>query len=183
MKRELAVVGLFAIVFCTLLFGFGYSQSTLPLDEQFTLIYQDQPQANVFYKDFYVDLTTGDRISISISVTGAPIEFDIEDSARQFLLTKEDTNSVNEEWTATKNDTFDFYFHHRGGALAADSQVHFTAQKVAEGQGGGGGFDPTPIVVVVMVLLAVLISAFFIVRLRKQPPPPPPAEGQPPPPP
>jgi hypothetical protein len=97
-------------------------------------------------------------------------------------LTKEDTDSVNEQWTAPKNDTYDFYFLHRG-SLTPDSQVHFTVQKVSEGQDGGGGFDPTPIVVVVVVLLVVLFSAFFIVRLRKQPPPPPPEEGQPPPPP
>jgi hypothetical protein len=60
MKRELAVASLFTIVFCTLLFGFGYSQSTLPLDEHFTLVYQYEPKANAAYKDFYVSLVTGD---------------------------------------------------------------------------------------------------------------------------
>jgi len=181
MRLGLAVAGLFAIALCTLLFGFGYSQDALPLDEQFTLIYQDYPQANVAYRDFYVYLAGGDRISISISVTGQPIEFDIIDSAGQFILTKDNTDSVNEEWTAPKSDTFDFYFLHRGGALTGDSQVHFSAHRAGEGQ-TGGGFDPLPIIVVVIVLLVVTVSVFLVVRIRHAPPLPPPEEPPPPPP-
>jgi hypothetical protein len=163
----------FTIVFCALLFGLGFSQNTLPLDEHFTLSYQDYPQPNVAYKEIYANLASGDRISINITVTGQPLEFDIIGSGNEYLLTKNDVDSVNEEWTAPRNDTYNLYFLHKGGSLTGNSQVHFTAQKLGEGQ-GGGGFDPTPIVIIVIILLVVLVSVFFIFRLRKQPPPPPP---------
>jgi len=152
--------------------------NTTLVDQQFTItagsIYDD-------YKDLYANLTSGDRVSISVSVTGSPIRFAIYSSAdlSSSLLDRQNVTSVSEEWTAPHDGNFDFYFK----ILEGTAQVHFTLQKLGA---GGGGFDPLPIVVIVMAILAVLVSVFLIVRMRRQhdlPPPPPDAEGTPPPPP
>ena len=161
--------------------GGGQPQTgnTTLVNEQFTMtavsMYND-------YKDFYANLTSGDRVSISVSVDGSPIRFAIFNSAdiSSSLLDKQNVSSVNEEWTAPRDGNFDFYFKIFDGT----AQVHFTLQKLGTGQGGGGGFDPTPLAVVVVVLVIVLLVALLIVRMRKQPSPiPPPPEQAPPPPP
>jgi hypothetical protein len=151
------------------------SGNTTLVDQQFTInagsIYDN-------YNDLYANLTSGDRVSISVSVDGSPIRFAIFSSAdlSSSLLDRQNVTSVSEEWTAPHDGEFDFYFK----ILAGIAQVHFTLQKLGS---GGGGFDPLPIVVVVMVLVAVLVSVFIIVRMRRQPPLPPPPAGEPPPPP
>lgn len=149
--------------------------NTTLVDRQFTItagsIYDD-------YTDLYANLTSGDKVSISISVDGSPIRFAIYSGAdlSSSLLDRRNVTSVNEEWTAPHDGNFDFYFK----ILEGTAQVHFTLQKLGS---GGGGFDALPIVVVVIVILVVLFSVFLIVRMRKQPPlPPPPAEEPPPPP-
>jgi len=150
--------------------------NTTLVDQQFTMtagsIYDD-------YRDLYANLTSGDRVSISVSVNGSPIRFAIYSSAdlSSSLLDRQNVTSVSEEWTASHDGNFDFYFK----IFEGTAQVHFALQKLGA---GGGGFDPLPIVVVVMVVLVVLVSAFLIVRMRRQPglPPPPVAEEPPPPP-
>jgi hypothetical protein len=150
----------------------------IPLDLRFSM---DSRYYDYSYRDFYANLTSGDRISINIAVNGDRIVFQVYNSSETSggrLLDKQNVTSVNEEWTAPYSDRFDFYFEINEG----DAQIHFTAQKVTEdGEpvDGGGGLDPLPIVVVVVVLLVVFISAFLIIRVRKQskasvPPPPPP---------
>jgi hypothetical protein len=148
--------------------------NTTLVDQQFTIIagsiYDD-------YKDLYANLTSGDRVSLSITVNGNPIRFAIYSSAdlSSSWLDRQNVTSVSEEWTAPHDGNFDFYFKIREGT----AQVHFTLQKLGS---GGGGLDPLPIVVVVLVALAVLVSVFLIVRMRRQPPLPPPPEIPPPPP-
>jgi hypothetical protein len=153
------------------------SGNTTLVDQQFTMtavsIYDD-------YKDFYANLTSGDRVSISVSVNGSSVRFAIYSSAdlSSSLLDRQNVTSVSEEWTAPHDGNFDFYFK----IFEGTAQVHFTLQKLGT---GGGGLDPLPIVVVVMVVLVVLVSVFLIFRMRRQSglPPPPGAEEPPPPPP
>jgi hypothetical protein len=145
-------------------------------DEQFSLnkaVYEES------FKWFFANLSSGDRVSISASVDGNPVRFLIRsgEARNEKLLTRENVNTVSEDWTAPYDDEFQFYFEINEGT----AQVHFTLQKVGA---GAAAFDPLPtVVVVVIVLLVWFISVLLIVRMRKQPPLPPPAEEPPPPPP
>jgi hypothetical protein len=141
------------------------SNATL-VDEQFTLRSEGYFDS---FTDFYVDLTHGDRISLSVSTNGSKISFGIynsNDTEGGLLLERLNITSLNEQWSPPYNDTFDFYFM----ILEGTAQVHFTVQKIAP----GGGFDPLLVAVAVVVILVALIAVFLVVRMRKQPPPPPP---------
>jgi hypothetical protein len=141
------------------------SNATL-VDEQFTLRSEGYFDS---FTDFYVDLTHGDRISLSVSTNGSKVSFGIynsNDTEGGLLLERLNITSLNERWSPPYNDTFDFYFM----ILEGTAQVHFTVQKVA----AGGGFDPLLVAVAVVVILVALIAVFLVVRMRKQPPPPPP---------
>jgi hypothetical protein len=141
------------------------SNATL-VDEQFTLRSEGYFGS---FTDFYVDLTHGDRISLSVSTNGSKVSFGIynsNDTEAGLLLERLNITSLNDQWSAPYNDTFDFYFYILEGTV----QVHFTMQKVA----AGGGLDPMLVAVAVVVILVALIAVFLVVRMRKQPPPPPP---------
>jgi hypothetical protein len=166
------------------------------LNEQFTLDSSD-PQNNSALRVYKIELKSGDKIGITLNVSGqGSVDLDIYNSSSQNLLDKVfQTQGFQGQWIVPYDDTFDFDVAVLllGQPISVTVTITLTsagtgsqAPSIISAQGGvgvGGGFDPLPIVVIVMILLAVLISTFFIVRLRKQPPPPPPAEGQPPPPP
>jgi hypothetical protein len=146
------------------------------VDEQFSI---DAQEVWSSYRDFRVNLTGGDRISISVSVDGSVILFAIYNSTETYealLLERRDVTSVNEEWTAPYKDKFDFYLK----IYAGTAQVHFTVQKVG---GGGGGFDPTVLIIVVVVAAVAVVASFLILRMRKGSAGPPPPPTPPPPPP
>jgi hypothetical protein len=161
--------------------GQGQTGNTTLQDQQFTISAESMDYND--YTDFYANLTSGDSVSISVSVDGSPIRFAIFNGTDFLipLLDRQNVSSVNEEWTAPSNGYFDFYFKIHSGT----AQIHFTLQKLAAGQGGGGGFDPTLVVVAVVVVVVVLLVLLLIVRLKKQPSltPPPPEVAPPPPPP
>jgi heme/copper-type cytochrome/quinol oxidase subunit 2 len=124
-------------------------------------------------KDFYLNLTVGERVSMKVTATGSPINLRIYNSTNR-LYEKANFTSLDEEWDAPYNDTYDFWLFSQQGT----AQVHIALQDV----GTGGGFDPTLLIVIVVIVLVLVIAAVVVLRVRNRsgfPPPPPP----PPPPP
>jgi len=193
MKRAacLAVAFLFLVTMPVLV----HCETTF-LNEQFTLDSSD-PQNNSALRVYKIELKSGDKIGITMTVSGqGSVDLDIYDSSSHNLLDRVfQTQGYQGQWTVPYDDTFDFYVAVLlpGEPVSVTVAIALTsagtgssAPSLISAQGGvgvAGGFDPLPIVVIVMILLTVLISIFLIIRLRKQPPSPPPAQGQPPPPP
>jgi hypothetical protein len=141
------------------------------VDQNVTLNYDDMGQ------DFYLNLTAGEKISIQVSATGSKVFFEIYNGTIDRIFAKANLTSMDEEWTAPKQDTYDFFIYN----LEGTAQAHITLAKVGA---TGGGFDPTLLIVVAVVVAIVLVGSLVALRVRKgrlaaAPPPPPP----PPPPP
>lgn len=173
MKRELVVLSVLTVVLSTYLVSFGRCDTTF-VDDEVTLSMFGE-------KSYFVSLTSGDAISIDVSVlAGGSIDFGIYNSTggADSIFARQDVSSVQEQWTAPYTDAFEFYISIYGSS----STIH-TVIRSSGGNTGPAGFDPLLIIVVVIVVLVGLISAFLIVRLRRHRPLPPPPEEQPPPPP
>ena len=127
-------------------------------------------------KDYYLNLTAQDKISIVILTAGKPESLEIYNSTGGVYFW-ENVTSLNEEWTAPATDTYDFWFF----TTAETSEVRIKLQKA--GAGLGMGLDPTLVIIIGAIIAAVVIAFVLLLRIRKRPsatlPPPPP----PPPPP
>jgi hypothetical protein len=166
---ELAAVSVVSEANISLKISSGGSNSQQPtanngalVDQNITLYYYDQGQ------DFYLNLTAGEKISIRISATGSNVSLKIYNNTDRIFF-KANFTTMNEEWTAPAQDTYDFFIYN----LEGTAQTHITLTR-------SEGFDPTlPIIIAVAVVL-VLLGALVVLRMRKgrptvaQPPPPPP---------
>jgi hypothetical protein len=163
MKLKLVLIMATAVFLFSSLFALVRCDAPL-IDQTATVTGQDP-----YAKSYYANLTGGDRVSMNIAVTGDPIRLGIYATIDGRIYFKVNITSLNEEWTAPHNDTFEF----RIDATEGTSTFHVVVQKA------GGGFDPLTAVVIVVVVVVVLLAVVLALRMRKRrpqapmPPPPP----------
>lgn len=162
MKLKHVLIVATAVLLFSSLFALVRCDAPL-IDETATVAGQDP-----YAKSYYANLTSGDRVSMNIAVTGDPIRLGIYTDIDGRLYFKVNITSLSEEWTAPHNDTFEF----RIDTAEGTSTFHIVVQKA------GGGFDPLIAVVIVVVVVVVLLAVVLVLRMRKRPqapmPPPPP---------
>jgi hypothetical protein len=179
MRQKLGFAIAVALVLLSLSVELVCSDQTL-VDEDKYLYPSGDPPTRCWGKNIALD--AGATVSITITKQTGQREFEefaISDSQDNNLYKKENVDSVQDQWTAPKSDTFYFFLC---ASRHSETNAHITITKT-EGQAGGGGFDSLPIVAAVIVLLVWLVSVLLIVRMREQRPLSPPQEEPSPPPP
>jgi hypothetical protein len=131
-------------------------------------------------KSYFFNLTNGDTISITISVTGDAINFHIFNSTDGQLLSKHNTQGVQESWTVPYNGRFEFHVETSGNEANVTITLTSSSQP---GQTGTGGFDPTLIIIITVIVVAGIVTVALILHMRKSTTLPPPPQTLPPPPP
>jgi hypothetical protein len=115
----IAVVVLVPVVL--LLFTQSFFTSPVLLNQTVTLT------SYSYEREFYLSLKQGDRLSIQVSVTGEPIDFQVaRDQPFEMLIEKTDVLSVNEELVIPSDGNYIFYV----GTMGDHATVHLTVTKV-----------------------------------------------------
>lgn len=173
MRQKTTLILIFKLLILGMLVSLAYCDETLPFNQQ-TVLNNTNPT-----KSYFFNLTSGDTISITISVTGDSINFVIFNSTDGQLLSKYNTQGVQESWTAPYDGRFEFHIETSGN----EANVTMTLTSSHQPGETGGGFDPTIIIIIIVVAAVGIITAALILRMRKSSALPTPPQTLPPPPP
>jgi hypothetical protein len=103
------------------LFTKSFFTSPVLLDETVTLT------SYSYERWFYLSLKQGDRLSIQVSVTGEPIDFQVgREQPTEILIDKEDVLSVNEQLVIPSGGNYFFYV----GTMGDHATVHLKVTRI-----------------------------------------------------
>jgi hypothetical protein len=123
-NRKLLILIIAVVVVVTvglLLFTKSFFTSPVLLDQTVTLT------SYSYEREFYLSLKQGDRLSIQVSVTGEPVDFQVaREQPFETLIDKTDVLSVNEQLVIPSDGNYIFYV----GTMGDYAIVHLTVTKI-----------------------------------------------------
>jgi hypothetical protein len=123
-NRKLLILIIAVVVVVTvglLLFTKSFFTSPVLLDQTVTLT------SYSYEREFYLSLKQGDRLSIQVSVTGEPVDFQVaREQPFETLIDKTDVLSVNEQLVIPSDCNYIFYV----GTMGDYAIVHLTVTKI-----------------------------------------------------